>query len=78
LPAINSIGYKQIGMVLRGEISLDEAIERIKTHNHKFVRHQYTWFRLEDKRIHWFDVKNDIDYEVMTLLSNSLTQLEPL
>jgi tRNA dimethylallyltransferase len=78
LPAINSIGYKHIGMVLRGEISLDEAIERIKTHNHKFVRHQYTWFRLEDKRIHWFDVKNDIDYEVMTLLSNSLTQLEPL
>jgi tRNA dimethylallyltransferase len=76
LSAMNSIGYKQIGMALRGEISLDEAIKRIKIHNHKFVRHQYSWFRLEDRRIHWFDVQNDINREVLTLISNRFAQLE--
>jgi tRNA dimethylallyltransferase len=72
LPAMNSIGYKQIGMMEKGEISLDEAIERIKTHNHRFVRHQYAWFRLEDKRIHWFEVANSFESEVMMLISNWL------
>ena len=70
LSAMNSIGYKQIGMVMRSEISLDEAIKNIKIHNHRLVRHQYAWFRLEDKRVIWFDVQNDINQEVMTLVSN--------
>ncbi len=61
LPAMNSIGYKPIGMMLRGEISLEEALNRIKADNHRFVRHQYAWFRLKDKRIHWFDVRNEIN-----------------
>jgi tRNA dimethylallyltransferase len=72
LPAMNSIGYKQIGMMLRGEISLEEAIKQIKVDNHRFVRHQYAWFRLKDKRIHWFDILNNIEFEIMTLLSNYL------
>lgn len=70
LPAMNSIGYKPIGMMLRGEISLEEALNRIMADNHRFVRHQYAWFRLTDKRIHWFDVRNEITPEVMTLISN--------
>lgn len=72
LPAMNSIGYKQIGMVKRGEIDLEEAVNRIKTHNHRFVRHQYAWFRLENKRIHWFDVQDHIEFEIMELISNWL------
>jgi tRNA dimethylallyltransferase len=72
LPAMNSIGYKQIGMMLRGEINPDEAANRIKVDNHRFVRHQYAWFRLKDKRIHWFDVWNDFRYEVMELISDHL------
>jgi tRNA dimethylallyltransferase len=75
LPALNSIGYRQIGMALRGEITLEEAIESIKTHSHKFVRHQYAWFGLDDKRIHWFDVGGDINAEVTTLISNRLSEL---
>jgi len=70
LPAMNSIGYKQIGMVLRGEISLEEAIKQIKVDNHRFVRHQYAWFRLKDGRIHWFDAGKDIENEVAGLIEN--------
>lgn len=59
LPSMSGIGYKQIGMFLRGELTLDAAIEKIKTETHRFVRHQYAWFRLKDERIHWFDVEKE-------------------
>jgi tRNA dimethylallyltransferase len=72
LPSLDSIGYRQIGLMLKGQISQDEAIRQIKVDNHRFVRHQYAWFRLKDKRIHWFNIGNDIQSEVMMLLANFL------
>ncbi|MBI2831252.1 MAG: tRNA (adenosine(37)-N6)-dimethylallyltransferase MiaA [Chloroflexi bacterium] len=59
LPSMSGIGYRQIGMFLRGELTLDAAIEKIKTETHRFVRQQYNWFRLEDERIHWFDMGDE-------------------
>jgi hypothetical protein len=41
---------------LRGEQSLAEAVQQIKHQTHRFVRHQYAWFRPADPRITWFDV----------------------
>jgi len=56
LPSMSGIGYKQIGQFLRGEMTLPEAIDKIKYETHRLARHQYAWFRLSDSRIHWFDV----------------------
>jgi tRNA dimethylallyltransferase len=67
LPAMSGIGYRQIGMYLRGELELSQAIERIKTETHRLVRQQYNWFRLKDKRIHWLDIKGDIEAEAERL-----------
>ncbi len=55
LPAMSSIGYREIGQYLQGKMTLDEAVYKIKVGTHRFIRAQYTWFRLEDKRIRWFD-----------------------
>jgi len=55
LPSMSGIGYKQIGQFLRGEMTLLQAIDRIKYETHRFARHQYAWFRLGDSRIRWFD-----------------------
>jgi tRNA dimethylallyltransferase len=55
LPSMSGIGYKEIGQFLRGEMTLPEAIDKIKYETHRLVRHQYAWFRLGDNRIHWFD-----------------------
>jgi len=55
LPSMSGIGYKQIGQFLRGEMTLPEAIDKIKYETHRLARHQYAWFRLGDSRIHWFD-----------------------
>jgi len=70
LPSLNSIGYSRIGLFLRGEISLEETVRKIKIDNHRFVRHQYAWFRLRDKRISWFDISGETEFEVLTLISN--------
>ncbi len=58
-PAMSGIGYKQIGLFLSGSLTLTEAKKQIKFATHRFVRHQYTWFRLQDSRIRWFDIASD-------------------
>lgn len=65
LPAMSSIGYKQIGLYLRGKLALEEAITQMKYETHRFIRHQYAWFRLKDTRIHWFDVFKQADPEII-------------
>ncbi len=74
LSSMNSIGYKQIGSNLRGEISQEEAIRQIKTNSHRFVRHQYAWFHLDDPRIHWFNIQNEIETEIFSLVANFLEE----
>lgn len=56
LPSMSGLGYRQLWAYLEGECTLEEALERIKFETHRFVRQQYTWFRLDDEDFHWFDV----------------------
>ena len=55
LPAMSSLRYREMAACVRGEISLEEAVVRIKSATHRFARRQYAWFRLKDPRIHWLD-----------------------
>ncbi|MFC1905770.1 tRNA (adenosine(37)-N6)-dimethylallyltransferase MiaA [Chloroflexota bacterium] len=70
LPAMTGIGYRQIGLFLQNEISLTEAIQKIKYETHQFARRQYTWFPLNDTRIHWFDVYDTIQEPITNLVKN--------
>jgi tRNA dimethylallyltransferase len=72
MPALSSIGYRQIGHFLRGELTLPGAIQQIKFETHRFARQQYTWFRLEDDRIHWFDIQRTADSQIMGPLNRFL------
>ena len=54
LTSNQAIGYKEIIAALRGETSMDEAVEDIKRSSRRYAKRQYTWFNA-DKRIHWFD-----------------------
>jgi tRNA dimethylallyltransferase len=68
LPSMSGIGYKQIGQFVQGQLHLAAAIEQIKYETHRLVRHQYAWFHLSDKRIHWFDAsESKVDEEVIDL-----------
>ena len=68
-PVVSGIGYRQITMYLRGELSLTEAVQQMKTETHRLVRHQYSWFRLKDEHIHWFDVQIEPEAEIRGLVS---------
>ena len=68
LPSMSGIGYSQINNFIRGELDLLEAVERIKYETHRFARHQYAWFRLNDARIHWFNASDNIESEVNVLV----------
>ena len=72
LSAMSTIGYKQIGMHLRGELSLEEAVQQVKYETHRFVRHQYAWFRLKDDRIKWFNILYPFEAEVESLVADFL------
>jgi tRNA dimethylallyltransferase len=56
LPAMSGLGYVQFKPYFEGQASLEEVVVEIKRATHRFIRHQYNWFRLNDPTIHWFDV----------------------
>lgn len=65
LVSLKGIGYKEIIMYLDNEISLDQAIEKIKQGSRNYAKRQLTWFR-RDKRIKWI---NKDDFESFNELS---------
>ncbi len=48
---IQAIGCKELLPYLRGEESLDEAVEKLKMETRRFAKRQLTWFRRNDKII---------------------------
>lgn len=56
LPAMTSLGYREILAYLAGDCTLPEAVRRIQTETHRFVRHQTTWFR-RMPAIQWLDLE---------------------
>ncbi|UCH50634.1 MAG: tRNA (adenosine(37)-N6)-dimethylallyltransferase MiaA [Chloroflexota bacterium] len=72
LPSMSGIGYKQINMFIQGKINLTTATQQIKNETHRFARHQYAWFHLNDVRIHWLNEYDDIQEEAHNLVTSFL------
>ena len=53
LNALNTVGYKELFQHFDGQLSLDEAVARIKRNTRVYARKQQTWFR-RDPSITWF------------------------
>ena len=64
LPAMSALGYRQIGDYLRGEVTLAEAVARLKRDTRQFVRRQANWFKRTDPGIHWFDAHPGVTWEI--------------
>jgi tRNA dimethylallyltransferase len=77
LPAMTSLGYREIGAYLRGEMTLDAAIERMQIETHRFVRHQMTWFR-KMHGVLWFDLgQPESESEIATEVARFLDKPIP-
>ena len=72
LPAMSGIGYRQIILYLNGQLKLGEAIQQIKHDTHRYIRQQYTWFRLKDERIHWFNIGSNVEDDILRLIYSEL------
>jgi len=76
LPAMSGLGYRQIALYVTGGAPLAEAVRLLKRDTRRFVHHQYSWFRLDDERIHWFDVSSPRDAEIAELVARHLRGTE--
>ncbi len=54
LPSMSAIGYQEVCEYISGNISLEEAVIRMKRRTRAFVRRQANWFKPEDPSIRWF------------------------
>jgi len=55
--ALNTVGYKEIFDFLDDNISLERAIENIKTNTRRYAKRQLTWFK-RDEELKWFLPEN--------------------
>lgn len=71
--ALQSLGYKEIGGYIAGEVSLEEAVELIKKRTRNYAKRQMTWFRKEPD-INWVDVTGIMD--AAKILAKVLSEVE--
>ncbi len=68
LNALNTVGYKEIFEFLDSKITLEQAIENIKTNTRRYAKRQLTWFKRTDE-YKWFepsDLKEITNYLTMS------------
>ena len=69
--AMKGIGYKELVSYFRGEISLNEAIEKIKQHSRNYAKRQLTWFRRNDNIIWINPNEKDVLNKILALFNNN-------
>ncbi len=62
--ANQAIGYKELLPYLKGEKSLDEAVENLKMQTRRYAKRQLTWFRRNEK-INWLCIDEFNEEELL-------------
>ena len=52
LPALQTVGYKELFLYFDGEITLEEAVRRIQVNTRHYAKRQLTWWR-RDPSVRW-------------------------
>ena len=60
--AMQAIGYKETAQALRGELSVPQAVERIKLNSRRYAKRQLTWFGRNEKA-HWLRWTQTPDFD---------------
>jgi tRNA dimethylallyltransferase len=76
LPAMTSLGYREITAYLAGELTLDAAVAKIKTETHRYVRYQLTAFR-KLAGIHWFNLDLPCEEAIFATVTTFLSANPP-
>lgn len=75
--AVQAIGHKELSGFLKGEYTLEEAVENLKRQTRRYAKRQLTWFN-RDKRINWIyaDETEDLVTEAARLTEKFLEREE--
>lgn len=71
--SMQGLGYKELFAYLEGEISLEEAIYRIKRDTRHFAKRQLTWFKRE-KEVIWYH-KGEFGYDEEAILEDMIKHI---
>lgn len=71
LNALQTVGYKELFSAFDGEISIETAIENIKTNTRRFAKRQITWFN-KNIDAQWFEP--DDETAIISYISEQLAQ----
>jgi len=55
LPAMSSIGYREMAQYVLGKTDLPTATSQVRKETRRLIRRQHAWFRPSDERIVWLD-----------------------
>jgi tRNA dimethylallyltransferase len=73
--SMRSLGYKEIGLYLSGDLGRSEAVSAMKQHTRQFAKRQMTWFR-GDSQIHWIEVSEESSATVADRLLEAISDLQ--
>lgn len=71
LPALNTVGYSELFAYMDGQMTLEEAVEKIKQHTRNYAKRQLTWLRREPD-IHWVEADEAAEARILELLQTAL------
>ena len=67
--AMQGLGYKEIVEYINGNITREEAIEKIKRETRRYAKRQITWFR-KNKQTIWISGESDINSNIEIISKN--------
>jgi len=71
--AMQAIGYKEIAAALRGELTMDEAVEQVKQASRRYAKRQLSWLR-RDPDLHWILWEKKPNYEKAASVSTRILE----
>lgn len=73
LNALQTVGYRELFEYIDGTLTLEAAVEAIKTNTRRFAKRQLTWFK-RTEQAQWFDYQT----ELSTIIAAIDTVVAPL
>ncbi len=66
--SMQAIGYKEIAAALRGEYTLERAVELVKRESRRYAKRQLSWLRAK-RDLNWIIWENEPDYKKAVQIS---------
>jgi len=65
--AMQGLGYKEVVEYLKGELTKEEMIEKIKRETRRYAKRQMTWFR-KNKQTIWLNGQDKLQKNIEIIL----------